>query len=149
MSRGHFSGQASSISILRIAVTMGAPWNSIVWTFSLMAFCIDLGEEIAGDAGGIPGGYTGRYCFSHWAIDCLIFPFPATDCEPARFSLLFGLHPGQLPDVDYQVQRSRLNCGANGLTKRTPSNICPSWKSSLKMTLIWFRRAAAQIWASQ
>ena len=32
------------------AVTMAAPWNGIVWTFASMAFCIDLGEEIAGDA---------------------------------------------------------------------------------------------------
>jgi geranylgeranylglycerol-phosphate geranylgeranyltransferase len=37
------------------AVTMGAPWSSVVWTFSLMAFCIDLGEEIAGDAMDMEG----------------------------------------------------------------------------------------------
>jgi geranylgeranylglycerol-phosphate geranylgeranyltransferase len=37
------------------AVTLGAPWNPIVWTFSLMAFCIDLGEEIAGDAMDMEG----------------------------------------------------------------------------------------------
>ena len=37
------------------AVTMQAPWNSIVWTFALMAFCIDLGEEIAGDAMDMEG----------------------------------------------------------------------------------------------
>ncbi len=37
------------------AVTMQAPWNSVVWVFSLMAFCIDLGEEIAGDAMDMEG----------------------------------------------------------------------------------------------
>jgi geranylgeranylglycerol-phosphate geranylgeranyltransferase len=37
------------------AVTMGAPWNPVVWTFSLMAFCVDLGEEIAGDAMDMEG----------------------------------------------------------------------------------------------
>jgi geranylgeranylglycerol-phosphate geranylgeranyltransferase len=37
------------------AVTMHAPWNRIVWTFSLMAFFIDLGEEIAGDAMDMEG----------------------------------------------------------------------------------------------
>lgn len=37
------------------AVTMGAPWNGIVWTFALMAFFIDLGEEIAGDAMDMEG----------------------------------------------------------------------------------------------
>jgi len=34
---------------------MGAPWNSIVWTFAFMAFFIDLGEEIAGDAMDMEG----------------------------------------------------------------------------------------------
>ena len=37
------------------AVTMQAPWNPIVWTFALMAFFIDLGEEIAGDAMDMEG----------------------------------------------------------------------------------------------
>jgi geranylgeranylglycerol-phosphate geranylgeranyltransferase len=37
------------------AVTMHLPWNSIVWIFALMAFCIDLGEEIAGDAMDMEG----------------------------------------------------------------------------------------------
>jgi geranylgeranylglycerol-phosphate geranylgeranyltransferase len=37
------------------AVTMQAPWSSIVWTFAIMAFCIDLGEEIAGDAMDMEG----------------------------------------------------------------------------------------------
>lgn len=31
------------------------PWNGIVWTFGLVAFFIDLGEEIAGDAMDIEG----------------------------------------------------------------------------------------------
>lgn len=37
------------------ALTVDAPWNAIVWTFSLMAFFIDLGEEIAGDAMDMEG----------------------------------------------------------------------------------------------
>jgi geranylgeranylglycerol-phosphate geranylgeranyltransferase len=37
------------------AVTMQAPWNGVVWTFALMAFFIDLGEEIAGDAMDMEG----------------------------------------------------------------------------------------------
>jgi geranylgeranylglycerol-phosphate geranylgeranyltransferase len=37
------------------AVTMHAPWNGIVWTFALMAFFVDLGEEIAGDAMDMEG----------------------------------------------------------------------------------------------
>jgi geranylgeranylglycerol-phosphate geranylgeranyltransferase len=36
-------------------VAVGKPWNKIVWTFSLIAFLIDLGEEIAGDAMDIEG----------------------------------------------------------------------------------------------
>ncbi|MCD4672520.1 MAG: UbiA family prenyltransferase [Anaerolineaceae bacterium] len=37
------------------AVTVNAPWNGNVWVFSLMAFFIDLGEEIAGDAMDMEG----------------------------------------------------------------------------------------------
>lgn len=36
-------------------LTEDAPWNGIVWTFSLMAFFIDLGEEITVDAMDIEG----------------------------------------------------------------------------------------------
>jgi len=32
------------------AMTVGQPWNTLVWVFALMAFFIDLGEEITGDA---------------------------------------------------------------------------------------------------
>jgi len=32
------------------AMTVGQPWNPLVWTFAMMAFFIDLGEEITGDA---------------------------------------------------------------------------------------------------
>jgi hypothetical protein len=32
------------------AITKRTLWNSIVWAFTLLAFCIDLGEEIAMDA---------------------------------------------------------------------------------------------------
>ena len=37
------------------AITVGATWNVIVRVFSLMAFFIDLGEEIAGDAMDMEG----------------------------------------------------------------------------------------------
>ncbi len=37
------------------AITVQAPWNGIVWIFSLMAFFFDLGEEIAGDAMDMEG----------------------------------------------------------------------------------------------
>lgn len=37
------------------AITVGAPWHPMVWVFSLMAFCFDLGEEIAGDAMDMEG----------------------------------------------------------------------------------------------
>ena len=37
------------------AFSMGAPWSKVVWTFSLMAFFLDLGEEIAGDAMDMEG----------------------------------------------------------------------------------------------
>lgn len=36
-------------------IAVGEPWNKIVWTFGLIAFFIDLGEEIAGDAMDIEG----------------------------------------------------------------------------------------------
>lgn len=37
------------------AITMFSPWNKIVWTFALMAFFFDLGQEIAGDAMDMEG----------------------------------------------------------------------------------------------
>jgi len=37
------------------AITVGQPWHPMVWIFSLMAFCFDLGEEIAGDAMDMEG----------------------------------------------------------------------------------------------
>ena len=36
-------------------IAVGEPWNKIVWTFGLIAFFIDLGEELAGDAMDIEG----------------------------------------------------------------------------------------------
>lgn len=36
-------------------IAVGRPWNGMVWCFALMAFLIDLGEEIAGDAMDIEG----------------------------------------------------------------------------------------------
>lgn len=37
------------------AVSVGQPWSGVVWIFALMAFFIDLGEEIAGDAMDMEG----------------------------------------------------------------------------------------------
>ena len=36
-------------------LVVGEPWNKIVWSFGLMAFFIDVGEEIAGGAMDIEG----------------------------------------------------------------------------------------------
>ncbi|MFT3894737.1 MAG: UbiA family prenyltransferase [Anaerolineales bacterium] len=36
-------------------IAVGDPWNKIVWCFAAMAFFIDLGEEIAGDAMDMEG----------------------------------------------------------------------------------------------
>ena len=48
---------ASSVAITFIlgGLAVGQPFNQIVWFFSLTAFLIDLGEEIAGDAMDIEG----------------------------------------------------------------------------------------------
>ena len=48
---------SSSVAMTFIlgGVAVGEPWNKIVWTFGWMAFFIDLGEEIAGDAMDIEG----------------------------------------------------------------------------------------------
>ena len=48
---------ASSVAITFIlgGLTVGQPFNKIVWFFSLTAFLIDLGEEIAGDAMDVEG----------------------------------------------------------------------------------------------
>ena len=37
------------------AMTVGQPWNALVWVFAMMAFFIDLGEEITGDALDLEG----------------------------------------------------------------------------------------------
>jgi geranylgeranylglycerol-phosphate geranylgeranyltransferase len=39
-----------AVTFILGAMTVQAPWNLNVWIFSLMAFFLDLGEEIAGDA---------------------------------------------------------------------------------------------------
>lgn len=44
-----------ALSFIFGATTMNEPWNKIVWVFSLMAFLLDLGEEIAGDAMDMEG----------------------------------------------------------------------------------------------
>ena len=48
---------SASVAITFIfgAASMGDPWNGVVWIFSGIAFCIDLGEEIAGDAMDMAG----------------------------------------------------------------------------------------------
>ena len=48
---------SSSVAVTYVlgGMVVGHPWNKIVWVFSLIAFLIDLGEEIAGDALDIAG----------------------------------------------------------------------------------------------
>ncbi len=48
---------SSSVGITFIlgGMAAGQPWNKIVWCFASMAFFIDLGEEIAGDAMDMEG----------------------------------------------------------------------------------------------
>ncbi|MBN2119046.1 MAG: UbiA family prenyltransferase [Anaerolineales bacterium] len=48
---------SSSVGITFIlgGMAAGEPWNGIVWSFAFMAFFIDLGEELAGDAMDIEG----------------------------------------------------------------------------------------------
>ncbi len=48
---------SSSVGITFIlgGMAAGEPWNRIVWCFAWMAFFLDLGEEIAGDAMDIEG----------------------------------------------------------------------------------------------
>ena len=44
-----------SFTFLFGGITVGEPWNVVVWCFAAMAFLIDLGEEIAGDAMDMAG----------------------------------------------------------------------------------------------
>jgi len=48
---------ASSVGVTFIigGIAAGDPWNKLVWYFALIAFLIDFGEEIAGDAMDIEG----------------------------------------------------------------------------------------------
>jgi geranylgeranylglycerol-phosphate geranylgeranyltransferase len=48
---------SASVAITFIfgAASIEDPWNGVVWVFSLMAFFIDFGEEIAGDAMDMAG----------------------------------------------------------------------------------------------
>ena len=39
-----------AVTFILGGIAVGQPWNKIVWFFSLQAFLINLGEEIAGDA---------------------------------------------------------------------------------------------------
>lgn len=43
------------ITFILGGMSAGEPWNKIVWCFAAMAFFIDLGEEIAGDAMDMEG----------------------------------------------------------------------------------------------
>ena len=44
-----------AVTFILGGVAVGQPWNKLVWTFSLLAFLIDLSEEIAGDAMDMEG----------------------------------------------------------------------------------------------
>ena len=48
---------ASSVGVTFIigGIAVGDPWNKLVWFFALIAFLIDFGEEIAGDAMDVEG----------------------------------------------------------------------------------------------
>jgi geranylgeranylglycerol-phosphate geranylgeranyltransferase len=48
---------SSSVAITYVlgGIAVAEPWSKIVWSFSMMAFLIDLGEEIAGGAMDIEG----------------------------------------------------------------------------------------------
>jgi geranylgeranylglycerol-phosphate geranylgeranyltransferase len=43
------------ITFILGGIIVGDPWNAMVWMFALIAFFIDLGEEIAGDAMDVEG----------------------------------------------------------------------------------------------
>jgi len=73
------------------AVTVNAPWNGNVWVFSLMAFFIDLGEEIAGDAMDMEGDkkigsqsiallrgktFAVRVSVTMWSVAVMLSPVP-------------------------------------------------------------------------
>lgn len=44
-----------AVTFILGGIAVGQPWNKLVWTFSLLAFLIDLSEEIAGDAMDMEG----------------------------------------------------------------------------------------------
>jgi len=44
-----------AVTFILGGVAVKQPWNKLVWTFSLLAFLIDLSEEIAGDAMDMEG----------------------------------------------------------------------------------------------
>ena len=48
---------SSCVGIMFIfgAIAVGQPWNPVIWTLSSLAFCFDLGEEIAADAMDVAG----------------------------------------------------------------------------------------------
>ena len=74
------------------AITMQAPWSRIVWTFSLMAFFFDLGEEIGADAMDMEGDkqrgsrsiallkgkrFALQLCVALWSLVILVSLLPA------------------------------------------------------------------------
>ena len=46
---------SAAMTFILGGVAVGEPWNKIVWCFAMIAFFIDLGEEIAGDAMDMEG----------------------------------------------------------------------------------------------
>jgi geranylgeranylglycerol-phosphate geranylgeranyltransferase len=46
-----------AITFILGGIVVGKPWNRAVWFFSLIAFLIDLGEEISGDAMDLDGDH--------------------------------------------------------------------------------------------
>jgi geranylgeranylglycerol-phosphate geranylgeranyltransferase len=46
---------STAVTFILGGLTVGQPWNPIVWVFALIAFFVDLAEEIAGDAMDMQG----------------------------------------------------------------------------------------------
>jgi hypothetical protein len=98
---------SSSVAITFIlgAIAVGDPWNPVVWVFSLIAFGINLGEEIAGDAMDIEGRSQTRLEIDRYsegqglcAAGFRRFVQPGRPGKPDP--CLSGLARGQLPGDD-------------------------------------------------
>ncbi len=81
-------------------------------------------------------------------LSAILHPNCITYWNPLKFIFAYSYAIPIRPWKNGYIHASTSKLSAKGLAKRTPSRICPSWKSSLKMTGIWLRRAAAHIWAS-